>query len=201
MLARSSLLSPLPVTVQRHRGCDCHLYRQCPPPQSQSEQLVLLISPAAASPTSRPPAPHAGLKGRVGAEQDHGDSGDCRRGVGGAGDGVQREKATEKGLCVSRALLKTQMHGDLQGKLGAAAERPGLSRRKDQRGKASKEDSLGQPRPSEPAAWGWWAAPGPLCAWATQNESLPSPSVQIRERQTQVRVSSDSCDSKSHSLV
>lgn len=101
--AAFSLLSS--VTVKRHRGCNHHLYRQCPPPQSQSERLALPIYPGATSCNPfRPPALHPRLEGWVGAAQ---------------GQNTQRNLAEASGkrpqgkgsmfpvLCVGSGLLHT----------------------------------------------------------------------------------------------
>lgn len=67
-LSSLSLLSS--VTVKRHRGCNCHLCRRCPPPQSQSEPgacsacLPAASPPAVVSCSSHPRPGPEGWKGQ-----------------------------------------------------------------------------------------------------------------------------------------
>lgn len=137
----SSLLSS--VTVQRHRGCDCHLYRQCPPPQSQSAACSAYLP--AASPTSTLQLPTRPPEGRGrGAEQDHGAIGGGGAGATGAG----------KGLCVPGAPCRTQTRGHPQGDLCATAGCPALKEEGPARTGLAGRTGSASPGPSVPAAWG-----------------------------------------------
>lgn len=144
-LSLSSLLSS--VAVKRHRGCDCHLYRQSVrlPKANQSSWLCVFTRQHLSPPALLVPTPDS----RAGWGQSR--TTETVETAGARGKRPQKKGCVSPVLCEGPRHVETFKATSEQQRTSWLFKEEGLGW-----GRQARRAHPASPQPAVPAAWGWW---------------------------------------------